>query len=336
MADHFGLAAMQAAPGELAKGYLGQVTLADGTKVGVPAVIVNGVDDGPTLVVTTSVHGIEINGTGALLRVVREVNPREMKGTLVAVTCSNPFAFQVGSYYSPFVTAEDGMNLGSVQMWPANPEGVLTERLGAFIGKALEVATHAIDVHSNPDAAIPFTIVNRTAASNEQTRNEMNKMASAWGFTVIDSGPGPGRSVGVVGSSLAHGIPAMTPELTGDMFLREDNTRAGQIGITNVMKALGMLEGELQPQPIPPMEGDFVAAGRLRTEKGGLMWVKQPPGKLLKTGDVVVEMTDLWGDVVEEVKMPIDGYCWSFTGGIAGSHAVTEGTPIAFLFKNSS
>lgn len=332
---NFELAGLSVAPGEVAKGHLGHVTLADGTKVGVPVVILNGVEDGPTLVVTASVHGTEICGTGALLRVVRATDPRQMRGRLVAITVGNPFAFQVGNYWSPVIAPPgDGINMSAVPMWPANPRGTVTTRLGAFIGQALQVATHSIDIHSNPPDAIPFTLVRRDLAPNDEVRAEMDKMAKAFGFTVIES---LGRSAtGVTGGSVANGVPSMTPELTHDFYLREDNTRAGQIGVTNVMKAIGMLEGELEPQAIPPMEGDFYMAERLTTHKGGLMWIRRRPGEFIRKGEVVIEMMNVWGDIVEEVKMPYDGYCWSFTGGVGYTQVVPEGTHIAFTFRERS
>jgi uncharacterized protein len=315
------------------KGHLGHVGLADGTRVGVPVIITNGAQDGPTLVITGSVHGTEVNGSGALLRVVRMLNPAELRGCLIAIPSANPFAFQVGSYFTPFISPDDGLNLARVAMWPGDPEGRMTERFGYFIGQALQLATHSIDVHSNPEPAIPFTLVNRGLAPDDRTRTEMDTMARACGFTVIENS---GRGVGVAGSSVANGVPSMTVELIGDMFLREDNTYAGQIGITNVMKAIGMLDGEPDPQPIPAMQGDFVASGRLMTNTGGLMWVRQPPGTFLREGEVAVEIMNVWGDIVEEVRMPLDGYCWSFTGGIAETHAVTEGTELAYLFRDRS
>src|SRR4051794_1885415 len=135
----FELAGIEAAPGEMARGHLGHVALADGTKVGVPVIVVNGVEDGPTLVATGSVHGTEVNGTGAVLRVVRAVKPEEMRGCLIAIPSANPFAFQVGSYFTPFITPDDGKNLASTPMWPGNPAGTLTERIGVMIGQALQL-----------------------------------------------------------------------------------------------------------------------------------------------------------------------------------------------------
>ncbi len=330
IAADFELAGLRASPGEVVKGHLGHLELADGTRVGVPVVIVNGVEDGPTLAVTGSVHGSEVNGTGALLRTVRGLDPARMRGRLVAIPSANPFAFQVGSYYTPFIMQHDGLNLGAVEMWPGNPRGRLTEQIGACIGEALKAATHSIDVHSNPDPSITFTIAFRSLAPNDGVRCEVDRMAEASGFTVIEeSGAG---ATGVSGSSLANAVPSIMIELTGDLFLREDNTRAGQIAITNVMKAIGILEGDLEQHAVSALQGDFVAAGRLTTSRGGLMWVRAAPGKLLKEGDVVVEIMDVWGDIVEHITMPLDGYIWAFTGGVATSHAVAQGAGVAYLF----
>lgn len=321
---------LTASPGQIVKGHLGFVTLADGNKVGVPAVIAHGAESGPVLTVTTSVHGTEINGTGSVLRLINSLDPGKMKGTLIAVTASNPFAFQVGSYFTPFIARSDGKNLSSASVWPPDPEGTLTDRVAAVIAPAVHAATHVIDLHSNPDDAIPFTLINRGLAPNDETREKMEQMAKAFGFTIIESSGGP---TGINGGSVANGVPAMTPELTGNMFLRDENTNAGVIGVRNVMKSIGILEGDLEKQPIEPMQGDFVAAGRLTSHKGGLVWVKQPPGKFMKKGDVAIEMMDVWGNIVEEVKMPFDGYCWSYTGGIGGTYVVPEGTPIAYAFR---
>src|SRR5262245_36009380 len=100
---NFELADLRVEPGSVGKGILGSVGLADGNRIGVPVVILNGAEDGPTLLVAAAVHGQEVNGTGALLRVVRETDPRRMRGRLIAIPVANPFAFQVGSYFTPFI-----------------------------------------------------------------------------------------------------------------------------------------------------------------------------------------------------------------------------------------
>jgi predicted deacylase len=328
---NFELAGMRLAPGERAKGHLGHVTLADGSKVGVPVVILNGVEDGPTLVVTASVHGQEIVGTGALLDVVRRIDPKQMKGRLIAITVANPFAFQVGTYFTPFITPTDGLNLAAAPFWPPVASGRLTERVAAIIAPALQLATHFIDLHSNPDLAIPFTIVNWGLCRDEETRRETARMAEAFGMTIIDDF---NKNSTILSSrAVAQGLPAICPELTADMVLREDNVRVGSIGLLNVMKVLGIVDGPVERQVAQKLDGDFVSHGRLATNTGGLMWVRRQPGTFIRKGEVVVEIVDVWGDVVEEILMTVDGYCWSFTGGVGSSHAVAEGTNVAYVFR---
>jgi hypothetical protein len=53
-------------------------------------------------------------------------------------------------------------------------------------------------------------------------------------------------------------------------------------------------------------------------DTGGLLWVREPPGTLLERGTLVAEITDVWGDRAEEIRMPVDGWCWTHAGGYSG------------------
>ena len=97
-----------------------------------------------------------------------------------------------------------------------------------------------------------------------------------------------------------------------------------------------MIDGPPEPQLTPRLEGDFVYHGRLTANTGGLMWVRRRPGTFISEGEVVVEIVSVWGEVVEEIRMPVDGYCWSFTGGVGSTHAIAEGTSIAYVFRERS
>jgi hypothetical protein len=44
-------------------------------------------------------------------------------------------------------------------------------------------------------------------------------------------------------------------------------------------------------------------------------------------------MVNVWGDTVEEIRMPIDGYCWAFTCGIGCTNVVPAGSGVAYLFR---
>ncbi|NLB13146.1 MAG: succinylglutamate desuccinylase/aspartoacylase family protein, partial [Gammaproteobacteria bacterium] len=70
-----------------------------GGEVVSPVVVVHGVRPGPVLCLTAGVHGDELNGVEIARRVVNEVEPGDLGGTLVAVPIVNLFGFSRNSRY---------------------------------------------------------------------------------------------------------------------------------------------------------------------------------------------------------------------------------------------
>jgi len=331
----FELAGIRVAPGNVAKGTLCEVSLAAGTKVGVPVIVVHGREAGPTLMLTGSTHGDEIVGTGAVIAAARSVDPQQLRGTLVAVTVANPLGFENNSYITPY----DRFNLASPLYWPSVPDGTITQRMAAKIGDALKGATHYLDVHGNPYPSAPMIMKFPDQCHDEKTRAAIDRMADAFGATpvsMLEREDPSSRMFGAIGGQPAaaateHGIPGLMPELVGRNWL--DGASAGRIGIVNVMKAIGMLDGELERQPQPRLDGEFVYHGALVNKKAGLLWVRRDPGVLINAGEVVGEITNQWGDVVEEVEMPVQGFIWCFFGSFHGNtgHALPEGCIVGFV-----
>jgi len=62
------------------------------------------------------------------------------------------------------------------------------------------------------------------------------------------------------------------------------------------------------------------------------------PGELIKEGEPLAEIYDLYGDVLEEIKMPVTGYTWAYpcgsSLGTSGSlQAVQAGANVAYTFS---
>ena len=62
-------------------------------------------------------------------------------------------------------------------------------------------------------------------------------------------------------------------------------------------------------------------------------------GEFLKKGERLAEIYDLYGDVLEVVEMPVDGYVWAYpcgsSLGTSGSlQAVQSGANIAYAFAH--
>jgi hypothetical protein len=84
---------------------------------------------------------------------------------------------------------------------------------------------------------------------------------------------------------------------------------------------------------LPPIDGNLIYHGQLVVNGAGLLWIRRGAGEFIALGEVVAEVVDVWGDTVEQVRMPIDGYCWAIKGRSGSTHTVAEGTSIAYLFR---
>lgn len=320
--------------GEKGRHTLGEVTLSTGTRVGVPCVAVNGSDDGPVFVVSGGTHGQELVGVGAVLELFRSLDPNGLRGTVLGLPVMNPLAVQAAGYVSP----QDGLNMASPLYWPGNPNGTITERLGAFIGPVLQRADYYVDVHGNIEPSAPMSMMFLEQSKDEATSEKTRELGEAFGVTPVDMsfpkahpamvGPVDGYPAAV---HMARGVPALMIELTSNRRLAD--AERGARGLRNVMRAAGMLDGEMEAQDVERLPGNYRYYGALQTQVAGLMWPKRDPGTLLSEGDVVIEITDVFGDVVGEVRSPVDGFSWGYLGTPQGmaNHAVPEGAMVGFL-----
>jgi hypothetical protein len=129
-------------------------------------------------------------------------------------------------------------------------------------------------------------------------------------------------------------------ELIDGRWISEPSTTAGVKGVLNIMKLFDMINGEQEPQegfPIVPGVNQF--HGVLRANRGGVIRFLSTPGDLVKKGEVFAEIYDLYGDVLEQVKMPVEGYIWAYPcgsvlGTSGGLQTVQAGANISYAFTH--
>lgn len=102
----FTIAGLTAVPGERASAVL-DLTLA-GTPTKMPLFVLNGAQDGPTVVVTAGIHGAEYVGIEAAIRLATQTDPSQLKGQLVVAPISSMTAFAKRAIY---IAPPDGKNL---------------------------------------------------------------------------------------------------------------------------------------------------------------------------------------------------------------------------------
>jgi predicted deacylase len=169
-------------------------------------------------------------------------------------------------------------------------------------------------------------------------------MASAYGVTTIVSSttipPGAVPSLSV--KAAAAGIPVILEELIDGKNISEPSTSAGVRGILNIMKTTGMIDGAQENQQgFPSIPGINRFWGILRPQHGGIAEILHAPGELIAKGSPVIRIRNLFGDTVEDVVMPVNGYTWACPLGDAlgtsgGLQTVQTGANVAYVFVNES
>ena len=322
--------------GELKKGAIKGVELVNNASIDIPVLVMNGSKDGPTLLLMSTQHGIEIQGIEVIRKVMREeVDPKNLGGAVIGIPVGNPLAFMHHQYLSWI----DNLDVGRVNA--DRPDGNTTERLAYSLWTgAWSKADLIVNIHCNtrPDSLI-YQWIN---VGDPSTREKLIKMAEVFGVTTIVSDSPPRDDAPPTLGTLAakKGVPVILEELIDGRWISEPSTSAGVRGVLNIMKAFDMIDGDVEPQEgFPIVTGVNRSYGIIRPKRGGLIRLFKKPGEFLEKGEKLAEIYDLYGDILEEVKMPVDGYVWAYpcgsSLGTSGSlQAVQSGANIAYAFTH--
>jgi hypothetical protein len=323
---------IRANPGEMKLGSLGTIDLLDSTPVKIPAIVLNGKEEGPILYVQGAAHGGEMVGLEVIRRVLREkVTPEELRGGIIGVPVANVLAYQFGRRTTP----HDDMNLGSA--FPGNPQGSTTERIAHALWNAVSKANVMIDIHGNFPPCTTFLLLNQ-GAGDEKTREKSKQLAQAFGLTIVYSlprtatvGTGGPRSMG--GLALERGIASFSVEMIDARRLTENSINLSVRGLLNVLKALKMIDGQIEKQPSEYVwGGGWVESGGVVTaNRGGVLHITKEPGKKISKDEIIARIFNLWGDELEAVTMPFDGYIRAYT--YRTHQALASGDTVAYITK---
>ncbi len=194
-----------------------------------PIHIVHGKQSGPVLLVTSALHGDELNGIEIIRRLRGNKALNRIKGTLILIPVVNVFGFVGQSRYLP-----DRRDLN--RSFPGSPKGSMAARLAnLMVTDILPSCTHMIDLHTGAIGRENLPQI-RGCFNMGGILSDMAKAFNA--PVLLDLGLRPGTF-----RETAHklGIPSLVYEAGEALRFNEVSIRAGVSGILNVMSHLGMI-----------------------------------------------------------------------------------------------
>ncbi len=116
--------------------------LPTGNWLPLPVVVIHGASPGPVVWLSAAVHGDELNGVVIVDELVRQLDPMEVAGTVIAVPIVNAFGLIQGSRYLP-----DRRDLN--RLFPGSKRGSLGARLANLFSElVIERAEFGLDFHT--------------------------------------------------------------------------------------------------------------------------------------------------------------------------------------------
>jgi hypothetical protein len=279
-----------------------------------------GKEEGPVLGITGAVHGDEINGTGAIRRLIQDPPFKLKRGALILVPVVNVMGFERHSRYTP-----DRRDLN--RTFPGSSKGSLTGRLAHLIQEeVIGRCDYLLDLHT---AAVRRTNFPNVRADMEDPG--CVKLAESFGAEIIVDSEGPDGSLRR--EACKAGCPTVILE-AGEVWKVEPSVQELTLrGITQVMSKLGMIdvkkseEAEPTPHQIIVSRSSWVRAG-----VGGFLQFHVAPGETVKKDQPLSTNTGLLGRTLETILSPFEGIIL----GMTTMPAVSPGDPIVHVARLQS
>lgn len=263
-----------------------------GTPWMLPLIIVRGEEKGPTIGLTAALHGNELNGISTIFKLLEDIDPKKLKGTLVMVPISNVPGYLAGQrHFTDYVDLN--------RIMPGKPEGH-TSNLYAhyFTSKIVSKFNYLLDLHTASHGRVNSLYI-RADIENEDTRTLAYLQNPQIIVKKFDD-PGTLRAW-----ANDNGIPAITIEIGNPNAFQHSLIDETLEGIKNTMRYLGMLEGEVQDLVTNAVICDH--SYWIYSQKGGIVDVLPKLADEVKAGDTIALVYDVFGQVREEIKADKSG-----------------------------
>ena len=293
-----------AAPrGQVARGAI-EVPAGSDAALTIPVAVVHGAKPGPVLAVVAGSHGTEYASIIAVERLIQELDPKAISGTVILVPLINVPSFeQKIAHVNP--TDAKSMN----RFYPGRMDGTQTDRASFLITReVVDKCDHLIDLHGGDldESLRPYSYWTKTGNAAQDARSR--EMVLAFGLDTIiisaDRPKDPAASRYLENTASLRGKPSITAEAGHAGTVEPDDVKALVDGSVSVMRHLKMIAGA--PLMVDaPVWIERVAG--ITSELNGIFYPLVKRGAYVQKGMKVGYLTDYLGTTIFEAKAPESG-----------------------------
>lgn len=282
----FEIGPVRVRPGQVQAVSLPITRLVTGADVDLPVRVVHGKEDGPTIWIDAAIHGDEAVGVEVVRQVLADLDPKTLRGTIVAIPIVNVLGFMTGDRYLP-----DRRDLN--RSFPGSARGSLASRIAhLMMTEVVAKCEVGIDLHTGSDRRTNLPQI-RADLDDPRTR----ELAAAFGAPVMLHARL--RDGSLRAAAREAGAAVLLYE-AGEAWRMDDwAIDAGVLGVRRVLAALGMTDPVDEPTPEPSLESR--RSGWVRARGTGMLHLEVALGEHVESGQRLGGLFDSFGKRVRLV-----------------------------------
>ncbi len=263
----------------------------DGTVVTTPVIVVHGSTVGPRICLTAAVHGDELNGIEIIRRLMNELDPVEMSGTVIGVPIVNFLGYARGSRYLP-----DRRDLN--RYFPGSTTGSAASRIAhSFFNEVAVNCQALVDFHTGS-----FDRKNLPQVRGDLRIPAVLEFSRGFGATAVLHSPGA-RGM-LRRAAVEAGIPAITFEVGSPMRLEPAEIDHAVQALHTLLHKMGMTRSFrmwAEPQAL------FYSAKWVRSDAGGMLFSEVNLGDRVRVGQRLGKVVDPVQNSERAIVSPVQG-----------------------------
>lgn len=268
------------------------------TETNIPVTLINGENEGKTLLITAGIHGGEYPAIKAAIELAKEIDPKKVRGQIIIVHISNTQAFVERS---AAIVPEDKKNI--LRVFPGDKNGTIAEKIAYVITNELqEISDYYLDIHGGDIHENLLPHIYYPGKAEESVVEKSINMAKCFNVNYyVKSNTINGT---YTSAAIRKGIPSLLIERGGCGLCKED-VKNYKNDILNVLSYLEILVDEIKNKEIYPEE--IYEARYLDALNSGCWICFVNAGDKVTKGQKLGEITDYFGNIIDTYYAEFDG-----------------------------
>ena len=295
MKEEFRIGTLSAKEGEKTNGFLKIVN----TDLEIPVTLINGRKEGRTILICGGVHNAEYVGIQAAMELADEIDPEQVSGNILVIRLANRSGFE---HRTMSLVFEDGKNLNRV--FPGTAQGTIADKIAYTMEtEVFSKIDYYIDLHSGDGFEGLESYVYCLGNASEYVIQKSREMAEiAHVDYLVVSMTNSGGAYNYAGSL---GIPSILLERGSNSTWCRSLVDEDKHDVTNILRYLGILEGEAHRHGEGPIEVSPVIYED--APAAGCWYPAFHPGETFRKGEPLGQIKDYFGNVLHTCYAKNDG-----------------------------